>query len=79
MTRKRSYPYEEENLSNDSEKRFDFVKQSNVDNDERDSSKEIFEKLIQMKQELNAVKSLLSDKDIADWNRFALREKKIVC
>jgi len=79
MTRKRSYPYEEENLSNDSEKRFDFVKQSNVDNDERGSAKEIFEKLIQMKQELNAVKSLLSDKDIADWNRFALREKKIVC
>ena len=31
---------------------------------------DLLEKLYAMKQQLNEVKSLLSDKDIAEWNRF---------
>lgn len=35
-----------------------------------EDSASLLEKLTAIKQELNDVKSLLSDKDIIDWNRF---------
>ncbi len=51
-----------------SEIRFDF--HHNDDPVDEDVSV-LFEKLVAIKQQLNDVKSLLSDKDIADWNRLA--------
>lgn len=37
---------------------------------ETDDESLLMKKLSTMKQQLNNVKSLLSDKDIVDWNRF---------
>ncbi|CAF1359262.1 unnamed protein product [Rotaria sordida] len=46
--------------------RFDFVENNSIENDDISS---LLENLITIKQQLNDVKSLLSDKDIIDWNR----------
>ncbi|CAF4445981.1 unnamed protein product, partial [Rotaria magnacalcarata] len=46
--------------------RFDFVANNSIGNADVSS---LLEKLTTIKQQLNDVKSLLSDKDIIDWNR----------
>ena len=57
-------PYEEDqNIE-----QFDFI-YSDSKNTEYDLES-LFERLVNIKQQLNGVKALLSDKDITDWNRF---------
>lgn len=65
-TRKRSYEDDEENK----QKRFDFI---DSDCHDQNNIDEFFEKFSVLKQQLNDVKGRLSDKDIADWNRLAIR------
>ncbi|CAF3816431.1 unnamed protein product [Rotaria sp. Silwood1] len=80
-TRKRQYEYEypdtvkrreiEDNKSilsslEHTNIRFDFVENNSIGNDNVSC---LLEKLTTIKQQLNDVKSLLSDKDIIDWNR----------
>jgi hypothetical protein len=74
--KKRQYEYED---SNDVKRReriqqfeiqFDFDNNDNNNNTENEDISSLLEKLIPIKQQLNDVKSLLSDKDITDWNRL---------
>ena len=64
-TRKRTY--EDEDRQG---RRFDFV---DSDCEENENLDEFLEKFAVLKQQLNDVKGQLSDKDIADWNRLAIR------
>ncbi|CAF1271805.1 unnamed protein product [Adineta steineri] len=78
-TRKRQCEFEESNdakhkgkeqnkpISEHIDIRFDFVVENNNIEDEDISN--FLEKLVEIKQQLNHTKSLLSDKDITDWNR----------
>jgi hypothetical protein len=81
ITRKRQYEYE---YSNDVKRkdrvqqmeiRFDF---NNNTEDEDEDVSSLLEKLVSIKQQLNEVKSLLSDKDIADWNKLEYIDKEKV-
>jgi hypothetical protein len=69
ITNKRSY---EDNDIEQRERQFDFIYSDNED----ENLSGLFEKLIPIKQQLNDVKALLSDKDIADWNRLEDVDKK---
>lgn len=61
-TRKRSYEEEDDHQG----RRFDFVYSDCDENGNIDE-------FAVLKQQLNDVKGRLSDKDIADWNRLAIR------
>ena len=56
-------PYEEDHNT----EQFDFIYSESKNTDDLESS---FERLMNIKQQLNEVKALLSDKDITDWNRL---------
>ncbi len=65
-------PYEDNDIEQ-SEGRFDFIYS---DSKNTEDLSDLFEKLVIIKQQLNEVKALLSDKDIADWNRLENVDKK---
>jgi len=68
ITRKRQYEYE----YSDDVKRRERIQQFEIrfDFNHNTENEDISSSLVSIKQQLNDVKSLLSDKDIADWNRL---------
>lgn len=76
LTRKRQYEDEDEDNDNIKRKerveqyeiRFDF--NSSDDNIENEDITCLCKKLIPIKEQLNYVKSSLSDQDIAEWNKL---------
>jgi len=74
ITRKRPYEYE----YSDDVKRRERIQQFEIRFDFNDNNieDEDLSTLVSIKQQLNDVKSLLSDKDIADWNRLECLNKE---
>jgi hypothetical protein len=74
ITRKRQYEYE----YSDDIKRRERLQQFEIRFDFNNSNAEDgdISSLVSIKQQLNNVKSLLSDKDIADWNRLECLNKE---